>query len=404
MVRYALICALIVVALEIFVFNLRSFAAMLVPGAPITSENALFEGFYHDADADVYIPAAPDAFVLFPSVNAPVATLHIDVRFTGETKTQSYRVEYGDEESIFRATPEFTVVRGYAPSQYVTLGVMGGAQYIRLVAVNPAADAAIRAVTLNAPIPLRLNVIRMSLLLGLALAAYGFRTRGWGAVLFDPSSKTQRKINGALLALLVGSVVFTTTLCFPWEESFTRTLGNVTRLTPDQYNTDIVDALLGGRVYLNREPSDALIAAERPYDPAYRSAHGVSVHWDTAYYNGKYYSYYGIVPVLLSFLPFTLATGGHLPTQLAVMSYLVGAAFFLYFLWRQIVLRYLEKMPYILYLLGAAALFYGAQTMYLLMPAAFYQVPLACGLMLVSLGLWLALKSDAAEKRSEERR
>ena len=49
-------------------------------------------------------------------------------------------------------------------------------------------------------------------------------------------------------------------------------------------------------------------ARRMTYMPARKEA-GVSVHWDHAYYNGHYYMYFGVVPVLLLFLPFRLLTG-----------------------------------------------------------------------------------------------
>ena len=38
---------------------------------------------------------------------------------------------------------------------------------------------------------------------------------------------------------------------------------------------------------------------ENPYDPQARKELGIYYHWDHAFYNGKYYMYFGIVPVVL---------------------------------------------------------------------------------------------------------
>ena len=55
------------------------------------------------------------------------------------------------------------------------------------------------------------------------------------------------------------------------------------------------------------QPSKGLIALTNPYDPETRG--NVYYLWDRAYYNGKYYCYYGIAPVLLVMFPVYLITG-----------------------------------------------------------------------------------------------
>lgn len=52
---------------------------------------------------------------------------------------------------------------------------------------------------------------------------------------------------------------------------------------------------------------DALRDADNPYDVTTRQqllADGVSpVYWDYAFFNGRWYSYFGVVPALLLFGP-----------------------------------------------------------------------------------------------------
>ena len=59
-----------------------------------------------------------------------------------------------------------------------------------------------------------------------------------------------------------------------------------------------------------------LKSLSNPYDYRLRSMTlepaGVSYLWDAAYYIGRYYVYFGIVPELLFFLPYYLATGNDL--------------------------------------------------------------------------------------------
>ena len=54
-------------------------------------------------------------------------------------------------------------------------------------------------------------------------------------------------------------------------------------------------------------PPASLIMLDNPYDPDMRRTavnnNGESFKWDTAYRNGRYYVYFGIVPCLMYYLP-----------------------------------------------------------------------------------------------------
>lgn len=82
------------------------------------------------------------------------------------------------------------------------------------------------------------------------------------------------------------------------------------------------EAFLDGHLYIGYDDVDPrLVEMENPYDPALREQAGVSCHWDHAFYNGHYYMYFGVVPVLLVFLPFRLITGASLTTYHATQLF-----------------------------------------------------------------------------------
>lgn len=97
--------------------------------------------------------------------------------------------------------------------------------------------------------------------------------------------------------------------------------------TGTQISKELVDAFMHGHVYLDAVPPEQLLALENPYDTAARS--GISgVLWDHLLYNGKYYSYYGIAPVFMLFLPARLITGQYLYDAYGVLIFsLIGTLF-----------------------------------------------------------------------------
>lgn len=74
----------------------------------------------------------------------------------------------------------------------------------------------------------------------------------------------------------------------------------------DQYQ-HMTDALLDGRLSLQYDDADeGLAELNNPYDPEERKEKGVTFKFDHAYYDGNYYMYFGVVPVVALFLPLRL--------------------------------------------------------------------------------------------------
>ena len=72
----------------------------------------------------------------------------------------------------------------------------------------------------------------------------------------------------------------------------------------------LAEAFLEGHLDIDYGDMDPkLLALENPYDPAERQKAGVFYHWDHSFFNGKYYMYFGVVPVVLVFLPFRAVFG-----------------------------------------------------------------------------------------------
>lgn len=61
------------------------------------------------------------------------------------------------------------------------------------------------------------------------------------------------------------------------------------------------DAFKKGQLFIDIKPDPRLVMLENPYDRGVRG--GIPCLWDHAYYNGKYYCYYGIAPLILITFP-----------------------------------------------------------------------------------------------------
>ncbi len=81
------------------------------------------------------------------------------------------------------------------------------------------------------------------------------------------------------------------------------------------------DAFMKGQLHIDLEPEEELIALENPYNPEERGE--VEFLWDRALYNGKYYSYFGVTPIITVMFPFYFISG-MLPSALFIQFVYIG--------------------------------------------------------------------------------
>lgn len=165
----------------------------------------------------------------------------------------------------------------------------------------------------------------------------------------------------------------------------------------DQY-ARLGDALIHGRTSLDLPVSDALKNMSNPYDPDLRSqivTDDNPVYWDHAFYNGRYFSYFGVVPAVLMYVPYQLLTGAWLKTTWTVLVFsclcVILISVFVFQLART---YYLESMNFGILLLSIIACNVGSSIYYQVYTANFYSVPGVCSmfLTLTALSLWLLAK------------
>lgn len=162
------------------------------------------------------------------------------------------------------------------------------------------------------------------------------------------------------------------------------------------------DAVHNGRVSIDIEPSQELVEMENPYDNSMRGALGVSYAWDRAFYNGKYYSYYGIAPVLVFYYPVYWITG-KLPTLnmtnifLAALSMILLCGAILAF-----VKRFIKKPNLLLLLLTMTAACLSSGSYFLAACSSLYCVPGLSGSCFLYLCLWAGLGACNQKKFSRK--
>lgn len=159
----------------------------------------------------------------------------------------------------------------------------------------------------------------------------------------------------------------------------------------NQYEV-LAEAFLDGHIDFAYGDEDALLALDNPYDPIERAEAGVPFHFDHAYYDGHYYMYFGVVPVLLVFLPYRLLTGTSLTTyhatQLFVAISIVGT-FQLFQLLRK---RFFPRMTEGVYLILSSA-FSVIGVWYSIAQPALYCTAITAAIALEIWSLWFYIRA-----------
>ncbi|EFB76973.1 hypothetical protein [Subdoligranulum variabile] len=351
-------------------------------------------------------------YLRFLEVGQPIYNLHLDNLTNDDTdplhadSTFTLTIEGTDEANgALIRFGSWEVAPQAGRTHTISLDLTGRVGTLTLQASGYSSDHAqypvaftVTGITANMPRPLQLSLLRFVVLWMIFGALYllrpgsGLWQRRWLAG--NVCDRAAAVVLGLILAGFVVVVPF-------WQP------GN-TGLATATYNTAYWDgestvsfvyqqygalahSLLNGRLDLEEDPPAALVEMENPYDAAARDALQIQGgRWDHAFYNGRYYVYFGIVPCLLFQLPFEAITGIQ-NLAYAPCMVILGLVFLLscFGVLSQVVRRWFPQASTAAYLICVAALVLGSQLYSLLVRPYIYEYTIVCGAALLMLGLWL---------------
>ena len=156
-----------------------------------------------------------------------------------------------------------------------------------------------------------------------------------------------------------------------------------------------------GQVSLLYEADPAMEHIENVYSNDMRAASGVNYLWDYAYKDGKYYCYFGVSPTITLFYPVLHIKHEVLPIAKAIFIFSILGMFFFCQTIIAAVKLLAPRANLLLLMLLLPASVGSVGYYYILNYADMYCVPLACGLMYLSLCLWLGLSAYMTQKKSK---
>lgn len=355
-------------------------------------------GSYDSTVEGVSVNFDTEVSFAYHNLNKKIGTVHVDVEFPDEKARQvSFFADMTEETGYYYRLKiiESTLIADSVQSQDAMVqlaGVTSDARF-RFTGVGEKDTCIIKGIELNKPIPFDVMPIRMTIITVLVTFIY--------ACIFSVTMNCAYEKNKyfcrvastwiTIFAVCVGIILV-------FQQIPRGELMNRFRLTEgDQITEELVLAFENGQFSLLAEPSEELLAMENPYDNGSRFYNEVDYLWDHVFYEGKYYSYYGIAPLLL-FLPYHLITGYFFPEDIAAMLFATGGLILLSMIYTTIIRKWFTKISTGAYLSGLAMLLAGCGIWYSIGRPLFYEMSISAGFLCFTAAAYFFLTSGIFEK------
>lgn len=382
---------------EIFLFNCKHWISLR--GEEITQDTLILGASYSDnGDGTYTIIDGGDASVYISDLNRELVSSCIEVKVLNgagdEDMVKVWQYVTDDSSRYEYELPPREVWASVPQSSYMIYHLYGNCTGIRILPnIKPGTIVSLN-IKLNPEIPVFFSVLRMGILFALMCFLYVFRPH---SAIYKISFVSVAPIKRFMLIVLL-FVVHAGIFWFLSDLNPDFTWG-----IPEHHKQyqKLAEAFKEGSFSLLEAPAQSLQNMDNPYDYAYRddvvAANGETYLWDTAYYDGKYYVYFGVVPVLLFYLPYYLVTGSHISnymvifiTSLLFLGGLLGTL-------HETAKKWFPKLSLGLWLLTAELALLGSGIVYLVKRPDLYNVPIVTGLAFGLLGLMCFLKADKSD-------
>ena len=411
------------VLLEIFVFNIQYWQSRTY--SQVTGVSFSIGAGLKKQSSNRYLITNPEkATITIKSINTQVHNIEIPVenvtihqqidgaKFPIPRKTQTVsredaalRIHMTVDDASHPSgleLPEVNISPAVTSSRWIRLHLSGATQKITIHIQNSADTSIILSgmPRINVQRPLQINPLRILIYLAIiAFAAiFPLIRNGWATKSHSAAFTRGVWIGSAAVAALLA--VGTLALALPWLYMRTSVW------QADFEYQSVARSLLAGRSWIDYPVADTLRNLPNPYNSDIRAqaVAGNYYLFDYAFYDGKYYSYFGVLPAVIFFLPYLILTGNDLAPWKAMLLIVfilailcVGMAHLLFKKWG-------AHAPLTVQVILAVAFSCVVQpALYLSYMSTTYSVPIGLGLILAlsAICLWVKGSMTPSTKRRQ---
>lgn len=416
------IFALLMIAflLETFLFNINYFMTASYNTVSLNDKLNLQE----TAD-EQYKLTAVNHTLEFSNLNAEIHNIWLNFDYLQPAQELTVKIQFTDaaHHTYFDSTeytvgvPDVSVSTMSDQSEYINLNTSGLVDNLKIEVTGKDVSYPIKLsdISINARHPFDFNTSRFLITAGILLLAFAFRPRS--AIYRMGIVDEPRKSKAIIIATVAIEVYLMATFLFmgsnlvgvatkdynsgSWDGHSIANTFEVGGDNAQQY-AELAKAMAHGQLYLDEEPPQWLKDMSDPYDKGARDeaqkATGEPYLFDVAYQDGHYYVYFGVVPVVLFYLPFFLLTGSSFPTAIGVLLACVAFVLGCSALLDRFARYHFKRVSLGLYLLLQIPLVTCCGILYLLKFPTFYSLPIMLGLAFSVWGLYFWMRGRAAER------
>ena len=410
LVKSAIVLVLAALVLEVFVFNCNYFASAGYQPINLKNKIELAQG-----SDDLFRLTSVHHVMEFSDLNTEVHNIRIDFDENQPAQNLTVKIQFTDDahHTYFDSTeytvgvPEVEVATNCTQSEYINLNTSGYVDNLRIEIVGEDVSYPIKlwTVSLNAHHPFDFNNTRFMVTLGVLVLVFMFRPKS--AIYRIRIVENPVRSKASIIAVVAVEIMLVTSFLFygsslvgvatssynqgSWDGVSLVNTFEVGGDNAQQY-ADLARAMAHGQLYLEEEPPQWLQDMNDPYDKGARDElqkeTGEEYLFDVAYHDGHYYVYFGVVPVLLFYLPFYLVTGANFPTAIGVLiaaiAYILGVSALL----DRFARYHFKRVSLGVFLLLQIPLVFCSGIMYLVKFPTFYSLPIMCALAFSVWGLY----------------
>ncbi len=418
--KSTVILVLIALLLETFLFNINYFRTAGYSTTNLNNRLTLTQ-----TTDDQYRITEANHVIEFTNLNSEVHNLWLNFDYRQAAQQLTVKIQFTDDahQTYFDTTeytigvPDVDVNTLCDESEFINLNTTGLVKNLKITITGEdiSYPVLLSDVSINAREPFRFNFTRFLLTLGVLALAYIFRPKSViyriGIVRNPVKSKAAIVCAVCVEIVLLSSYLFmgsnmvgiatSTYNSGSWDGTSLVNSYQVGGKNSQQY-AELARAMAKGQLYLDETPPDWLQNMDDPYDKGARDElqkeTGEEYLFDVAYHDGKYYVYFGVVPVLLFYLPCYLTTGADFPTAIgvliAVIMFVLGCSALL----DRFARYHFKRVSLGLYLLLQIPLVMCCGILYLLKFPTFYSLPIALALAFSVWGLYLWMRGRASAR------
>lgn len=393
-----LLFLLISLFLEIFIFNFRFFESLTFKDKTNLSISS-YDGMQKIND-NTYKITSSSNYIIIDNIYKKINNLYLDI--DSLDNVVEYKIFVKDSgNKIYYRLPSRTITNSIKGSKYVKLNLSGNAHKLKIRFkyykdndfLKFKNEIKINEIKANVIKPFEFKFLRFIIVFLLISFIYFIRPN---SSLYKYKLFSKNKKNKIFNSIVIFAFIIFHIFLFYNLTKINNFFNNPNSMNQLEYN-ELAKSFANKRVDIDYAVSKTLMELKNPYDSNYReklhNENNEKYLWDYAFYNNKYYVYFGVTPVLIAYYPYYMITNHDLKNADYILLFLVFIVLIILLLFKELCKKYFNNISTLSFLLIATLFINGSFLLYAAKRPDLYSVPIISAIFFSILAIYLWIKS-----------